>query len=70
MIYVGGHGLPGKEDVVYAEWTQEQLEPNDPRNVPEAARVNAAKVCALLVDSPIEFYELVTPDKLKSRGLS
>ena len=68
MVYIGGFGLPGTPNVVYAEWTQETIEPNWPTNVPDAVRTEAAKMMPLLTEYPIELYELVTPEKLKQRG--
>ena len=70
QVYVGGQGLPGTPDMVYVQWLQERIEPTDVRTVPEAVRTNSAKMMPLLLDFPIEFYELVTPEKLKSRGLA
>ena len=37
--------------------------------VPDAVEVNHAKMAPLLTEYSIEFYELVTPEKLESRGL-
>ena len=69
QIFIGGSGLPGTPDVVYAEWIQETIEPTDPRTVPEGVRTHGAQMQPLLVEFPIEFYELVTPEKLEARGL-
>ena len=70
QVYVGGQGLPGVPNVVYAQWTQERIEPTDMRTVPEAVGTNQAKMQPLLTEYSIEFYELVTPEKLEARGLS
>ena len=69
QVYLG-HGLPGEQNVVYAEWTQERIEPTEPKNVPEAVREHGAKMSPLVSDSYIEFFELVTPEKLQNRGLA
>ena len=69
QIYVGGQGVPGTSNIVYAQWTQERIEPTDMRIVPEAVGTNHAKMQPLLVDYSIEFYELVTPEKLEAMGL-
>ena len=69
QVYIG-QGLPGEQHVVYAEWTQERIEPTDPKTVPEAVRENGAKMMPLLDEYNIEFYELVTPEKLQNRGLA
>ena len=70
QIYVGGQGLPGTQNVVYAEWTQERIEHSIMANVPKAEVVhtNNAKMQALLTEYSIEFYDVVTPEKLKARG--
>ena len=69
QVFIGGSGLPGTPDVVCAEWIQETIEPIDPRKVPEAVRTYHAQMQPLLVEYPIEFYELVTSEKLTARGL-
>ena len=71
QIYVGGQGLPGP-NVVYAEWTQEKIEPTNAAAVPQMdiIRENNAKMQALLTEYSIEFYDLVTPEKLQARGVA
>jgi hypothetical protein len=68
QVYIGGQGTPGAQSTVYAEWTQERIEPVVMSTVPEAVRTNNAKMQPLLTEYSIEFYELVTPEKLKARG--
>ena len=68
-IYVVGQGLPGTPNVVYVEWTQERLDPIDVQKVPEAVFTNHDKMEPLLTEYSIEFYELVTAEKLKARGV-
>ena len=64
-------GLPGTPNVVYAEWTQEIIEPNWPSKVPEAVRTLNAQMSPILTEPwTIEFFELVTPEKFKERNLS
>ena len=64
-------GLPGTANVVYAEWTQETIEPIRPSEVPEAVRELNAQMFTMLTEPwSIEFYELVTPEKLTDRNLS
>ena len=65
-----GSGLPGEQDVVYAEWTQERIEPTVSAKVPAAVGEETTKMRPLLNEYYIEFYELVTPEKLKNRGLA
>lgn len=69
-VYMQGSNMPGPEEVVYAEWTQERIEPTIVNTVPEAVRTNHTKMAPLLTQYSIEFYELVTPEKLKGRGLA
>ena len=70
QIYIGGQGLPGTPNTVVAEWTQDSIEPNWPSNIPESVRSDNAKMQALLTEYPIELFELVTPEKLKQRGVA
>ena len=72
QIYIGGQGLPGPQNVVYAEWTQERIEPANLEAVPQAdaVRTNNAKMQPLLTEYSIEFCELVTPEKLQARGMA
>ncbi len=64
-------GLPGTPNVVYAEWTQESIEPNSPSKVPEAVRTLNAQMFPMLTEPwSIEFFELVTPQKLEERNLT
>ena len=70
QVYIGGQGLPGTPNVVYAEWMQESIQPTNMQTVPNVVRTLNAEMQQLLTEYPIEFYELVTPEKLQSRGLS
>tara|TARA_B100001013_G_C24405911_1_gene361994 strand:- start:20 stop:343 length:324 start_codon:yes stop_codon:yes gene_type:complete len=64
-------GLPGTSNVVYAEWTQESIQPNWPSKVPESVRTLNAQMFPMLTEPwSIEFFELVTPQKLEERNLS
>ena len=67
-IYIS-QGLPGDPDAAYAEWTQNTIEPNWFSNVPESVRTNAVKVREITESNTIEFFEIVTPEKLTERGL-
>ena len=69
QIFIG-QGLPGDPNVACAEWTQERIEPNRYSKVPESVRTNHAKMMEMVTEYTIEFYELVTPEKLKDRGLA
>ena len=68
QIYVG-QGLPGDSDVAYAEWTQERIEPIVYSNVPKSVDINHDKMMEMVTAYDIEFYEVVTPEKLKDHGV-
>ena len=68
-VYVS-QGLPGTPNVAYAEWNQATIEPNWLSKVPEVVRSLNAELQAQLDSYEIEFYELVTPEKLIERGVS
>ena len=70
QVYIGGQGVTGTSNVVYAEWMQESIEPTNMETVPDIVRTLNGEMQQLLSEYPIEFYELVTPEKLRSRGLS
>jgi hypothetical protein len=69
QVYISGVGLPGTPDVVYAEWTQDKLEPTDATKVPEDVKTYSRKFLPMVDEHTIELYELVTPEKLQARGL-
>ncbi len=69
QVYMG-RGLPGDQNVVYAEWTQDRIEPNRLPSVPKSVLTDNAEMQNLLTSYDLEFYELVTPDKLSERGLA
>ena len=68
QVYIEGQGVPGSQPIVYAQWVQDTIEPTEMSKVPEAVRTNNAKMQPLLTDYSIEFFELVTPEKLQGRG--
>ena len=69
QVYISGQGLPGAPNVVYADWTQERIELNVRSNVPASVFTDNAKMQPLLTEFSIEFYEVVTPQKIEDRGL-
>ena len=69
-VYIGGQGLPGTPSTVYAEWTQERIEPNKFSDLPPTVLADNTKMQEMLIDYQIEFYEIVTPEKLQDRNLS
>lgn len=70
QVYIGGWGLPGEGDTVYAEWTQESIEAIQFSKVPNSVFTDHDKMATMMTDYTIEFYEMVTPEKLHERGLS
>ena len=68
QVYMG-RGLPGDQHVVYAEWTQERIEPNRLSSVPKSVLTDNAEMQKLLTSYDLEFYEMITPEKLSERGL-
>ena len=68
-MYVS-QGLPGTPNVAYAEWTQATIEPNRPSQAPDVVRTLNAEMQPQLDSYEIEFYELVTPERLAERGVS
>ena len=69
-VYIGGTGLPGEPGMVYVEWTQETIEPNRYSNVPKAVFDQVKEMRSIQEDTWIEFYELVTAEKLQDRGVT
>ena len=69
QVYISGQGLPGTANVVCAEWTQERIEPNVLSQVPATVFSENGKMQPLLTEYSIEFFELVTPEKIEARGL-
>ena len=67
QIFVG-HGLPGDQNVAYAQWTQERIEPNAAAGIPKAVLGLHQKMMEMVTDYTVEFYQLVTPGELKVRG--
>ena len=70
QIYISGQGLPGTPNVVYAEWTQDTIEPNWPTNIPDAVREFNPRMQQLLDEYLLELYELATLEKLVERGVA
>ncbi len=70
QVYIGGQGLPGEANTVYAEWTQDVIAPNWPSNIPASVPVDNGKMQQLLTEYVLEIFELVTPEKLVERGVN
>ncbi len=69
-VYIGGQGLPGTPNSVYAEWTQDSIEPNWFSQIPPAVLEYNPQLQALLDEYVLELYEVATPDKLTERGVA
>ena len=69
-VYIGGAGVPGASITVCAEWVQEKIEINRLTSVPEAVISLNREMQPLLSSYEIEFYEIVTEDRLGERNLS
>jgi len=68
VVYIQGQGLPGTPDVVYAQWTQDTIDALPFEKVPKAVLETHPKMMQHLDDYSIEFYQMVTPKMLDSRG--
>lgn len=69
-IYIEGQGLPGTPNRVYAEWTQDTIEPNWFSKVPAAVREYNPRMQELLDEYLLEIFEVATPEKLVERGVA
>lgn len=69
QVYIST-GVPGDPNVAYAEWVQERIEPTRRSEVPESVFTDDPKMKALVTSYELEFYDLVTPEKLQERGFS
>jgi hypothetical protein len=68
--YFNGSTLPGEREVVYMEWTDDVLQSPYGRGEPalEGAAELSARLRELTEDSWIEFFELMTPEKMVDLG--
>ena len=67
-VYVGG--VPSDPDVAYVEWTQDVIKPSDMPNIPQSVFDDDAKMRPHLLTYDLEFYEVVTSEKLSAKGIS
>ena len=66
-VYFNASTVPGDRHRVYMEWTEDVIAStyrSDSVSSPPRAQELYAKLGKLTVDSWIEFYELMTPEKL------
>ncbi len=64
-IYFNGGTIPGERNRVYMEWTADIVESpyRDGNVIPQSVRDAGAEGRDMVIDSWIEFYELMTPAK-------
>ena len=58
-VYVGGMGVPGTHDMVYADWTQDTIAPTVMETVPASVGTDHGNMAPMLLDYYLEIYELV-----------
>ena len=66
-VYFNGGTVPGDTNRVYMEWTEDVIDSTYRKDIvesPERARDLYAKLRDITVDTWIEFYELMTPEKM------
>ena len=67
-IYFNGGTLPGNSNRVYMQWTDETIGSpyrEEAKSVPEAL-VFGAKIRWHVINNYIEFYEMMTPEKMQA----
>ncbi len=66
-VSYNGYTLPGEQDVVCLEWTDERLETptREGHVLPKAALELGAEVRSLIESQRIEFMEMLTPAKFQ-----
>ncbi len=66
-VSYNGYTLPGEQDVVCLEWTDERLETptREGHTLPKAALEMGGEVRKLIESQRIEFMELLTPVKFQ-----
>ena len=66
-VSFNGATMPGEQETVYLEWTDEKIESpyRGDNNLPAAALEFGPKVRELIETQRIEFMELMTPDKYR-----
>lgn len=66
-VYFNGGTIPGERNRVYMEWTEDVIDSTYRKDIvesPQRARDLYAKLREVTVDTWIEFYELMTPEKM------
>lgn len=70
-VYFNGGTMPGDRNRVYMEWTEDVIDSTYRKDIvesPTRARDLYAELREITVDSWIEFYELMTPEKMLDVG--
>jgi len=70
-VYFNGGTVPGKRNRVYMEWTEDVIDSTYRKDIvesPPKARDLYAKLREITEDTWIEFYELMTPEKMSDLG--
>ncbi len=66
-VYFNGGTVPGDRNRVYMEWTEKIIDSTYRKDIvesPQRARDLYARLRDITVDTWIEFYELMTPEKM------
>lgn len=66
-VYFNNSTMPGERNRVYMEWTEDVIDSTYRKTIvesPSRARELYARLQEITVDSWIEFYELMTPEKM------
>ena len=66
-VYFNGGTVPGERHRVYMEWTEDIIDSTYRKDIvesPQRARDLYAKLREITEDTWIEFYELMTPEKM------
>jgi hypothetical protein len=67
-VYFNGGTVPGDTNRVYLEWTEDVIDTpyRDGASSPQEARDLGAKYRDDVISNHIEFYELMTPEKMQA----
>ena len=71
QVYFNGGTVPGDRNRVYMQWTEDIIDSTYRKDIvesPQRARDIYAKLREVTVDTWIEFYELMTPEKMADVG--
>ncbi len=66
-VYFNGGTMPGERNRVYMEWTEDVIDSTYRKDIvesPPRARELYANLREITIDSWIEFFELMTPEKM------